>query len=270
MASYPTSIPTLTRPATGNSFDSGATKSTTIIDAISDELEAIAAHIGATGETDQATIRGLLDFVAGFAHAELHAHDGVDNSGTVSHGDLDDLGEDDHHTEIHAMDSASHTGTLSLALQGGEFGMLASNATFTSNTSFADLTDLAFDVEASSTYLFEALVYYEAATGAADAKIQFTGPASPTLVKYSAIAPNISGTGVPTNYQILNAVATAFSTSLQLGGQGSGVIVAALVTGIVQNGSNSGTVQMQGAQDQSSGTSAIFHAGSHIIARKVA
>lgn len=281
MATFPAGIPSLTRPTTGEAFDTGPTKSSTIIDALSDEVEAIADNIGITGETSAATIRGKLE-----DPTNGHTHDGVDSAlavnsdhdhsgdagdgGVISHTVLDDVGADDHHDENHALAAAVHTGHLDLDQQGEEIGILASDATFTSNTTLANLTDVNFDVEANATYIFTAVIFYEADTGAADAKIDFTGPSSPTRILYSVHAPNISGTGLSTNIQQIAAVASAFSTALQLGGQGAGVVVMAIVRGILVNGANSGVVQLRGAQDTSDSTSAIFKAGTHLLGKRVA
>lgn len=45
-------------------------------------------------------------------HAKAHAHDGADASGTVSHDDLTDVSVNDHHAQAHAINGADHTGTL--------------------------------------------------------------------------------------------------------------------------------------------------------------
>jgi hypothetical protein len=117
--------------------------------------------------------------------------------------------------------------------------MLTSQYT-NSTTSFTNVTggnNLAFTLDASTTYQGTCVLYYQAAsTGGLN--IEFTGPASPTFVTYGLILP------VSVSAFAGSGVATAYSTSL-----GSAVTTAAtnfpaIVTFGISNGSTSGTLQL--------------------------
>ncbi len=276
----PTGFDTFTRPTTGASFSGGTTKASTIIDDLSDGLEAVEVELGAKpgGETRD-IYEMLLDVATGHDHdsgsgggravaVPVHTHDGG-GSGLISHDtDIADVSADDHHTEAHSMSGAQHTGTATLALQGEEYSELAADYSHpVSNITFAN-SGLDFDMEASKTYVGEMILWVNAAD-AGDFKIQLTGPASPTRVRYSLIAPTVAGTGgAGTNFQSNEASATAYSTTLNGGGVQSEDRLA-VVKFSIKNGVNAGTVALQFAQRASSGTASIIRAGSYLIAKKV-
>ena len=62
MAAYPGAVPSLTRPATGDPGNDGsATDATVVVDAISDEVEAIAAELGTDPAGASATVKARLE-----------------------------------------------------------------------------------------------------------------------------------------------------------------------------------------------------------------
>ncbi len=124
------------------------------------------------------------------------------------------------------------------------------NQTSTSTT-YANDNTLAFAVAASTKYKFRFRLIINT-PAAADFKVQLTGPAAPTAVRYHAtyIAENNLAVIGPT------AVATAFSTSLAFATAEIGLGVD--ISGYLDNGANAGTVTLQWAQVTASGTSTVF------------
>jgi hypothetical protein len=79
MASFPGSVPSLTRPTSGQpAADGSATDATVIVDRISDEVEAIAAELGTDPAGASATVKARLDAldstVAGKANTSHGTH----------------------------------------------------------------------------------------------------------------------------------------------------------------------------------------------------
>jgi hypothetical protein len=109
-----------------------------------------------------------------------------------------------------------------------------------STTGFTNVTggnNLAFAVNASTNYVMQCTLYYQAAsTGGLN--IEFTGPASPTAVTYGLDDP-----GTATTLAAV-AVATSYSTSLGAAvGTASTNFPATVTLGLI-NGTTAGTVQM--------------------------
>lgn len=266
----PTGYDSFTRPVTGDSKATGATKETVVYDDIADGVEALGAELGLlpSGETRD-IYTALYDSTLGHNHGDQGGAP-LDVTGGVAtdHDDLTGVSADDHHTETHPMTGAGHTGTASLALQGEEFSELTVDYTHpVSNTTFAN-TGLDFDVEANKTYIGHMMLWISA-SDAGDVKIQLTGPASPTRVRYSFVGPTQTSTGgLPLNLQQNDAAATAFSTSLSSGGAGS-MNALYIVQYMIKNGANAGTVALQAAQRVSDATATIIRAGSYLMTKKV-
>lgn len=264
MADYPTSLPSITRPSAGQKLNSPAAY--IIVDEIADEIEAIAQVLGLP---DSSTAGSIWEYLT-----SVHTHDGTDSQpvsgvgGVSDHDSLTGVSTDDHHTEAHPVGGAQHTGTMSLALQGEEFSDLTADYSHpTSNTTFAN-SGLDFDMETSKKYMGRAVLWINA-SDASDFKIQLTGPASPTRVRYALISTTQGATGGgAANYQNAEAIATAFGTTQNGGGMNSEDRLA-IVEFFIANGTNAGTVNLQFAQRVSGGTASIIRAGSYIYAKKV-
>ena len=99
-------------------------------------------------------------------------------------------------------------------------------------TSYADIPGLSFDVEANGIYLFE--FFLALSTDGFDFRLQLTGPASINNMK--ALGFSSSTTWTP-------AVITAFSSSLVLAYTLDPGF--AVIHGVLNNGPNAGTVQLQ-------------------------
>lgn len=125
----------------------------------------------------------------------------------------------------------------------------------TPSTSFVNVTGVSFLVEANKRYA----VSYYILTNKNDTSglaIQFTGPASPTKISLRQFVGTTS---------FANAVAnliTAFSTASTTFNTFNGDSLATASTGIIDNGANSGTVQLQ-LRAVTGGTARIY-AGSYL------
>jgi hypothetical protein len=119
---------------------------------------------------------------------------------------------------------------------------------------------LSFSVSANTKYAWRATLYFDSPSNSPDFKMQFTGPASPTKVFYGVFAAGGGGasvTGSPT-------AANAFSTPLFFTASGVGTYQVLTIQGMVQNGANAGTVQLQWSQNSAVAEDSKILAGSHL------
>ena len=132
-----------------------------------------------------------------------------------------------------------------------------------SSTSLTNDPDLVLAVASNATYRVDAFLDYEGNTnGSGDFKAQFTVPSGATLA-YTHFGLNGSGNvGSPT---ILAA-----SASYTYATNGSGVKQGIVITGTLIVSSTSGNLQLQWAQGESNSTATILHAGSSLMARRIA
>ena len=144
--------------------------------------------------------------------------------------------------------SINDDGTLA-SLQSGR---LTSNQTWTTDTTLADITGLSFTIAASEVWAFISLIHL-VSPGAADIKFDVTAPSGASGRHGLISARNEIGDGSATIGTIVN-VSTVDSTDL-LHVHG----------GTIVNSTNAGTVQVQAAQNNSSGTTTIY-ANSSVIA----
>lgn len=124
-----------------------------------------------------------------------------------------------------------------------------------STTTLADDAALTFAVAASTKYRFRITVFYLTNT-TADFKWQLTGPSTPTAVHYV-------GYDTPDGDALNARGRTAFSSSISetsTGATGGSIIV----TGILQNSTNAGTIVFQWAQNTSDPGNTTVQAGSFI------
>jgi hypothetical protein len=162
---------------------------------------------------------------------------------------------------------------------GGVAKYKTSTQVFTTNTTYANITassgNLAFDIAANETWSAQ---FYLPVTfgGTGGLKLQLTGPATPTLVRISgqyAGYYNDGGSVVISSYPFPIATVTAFSSAI-IALASNGVTSANIVSGmiilsvLIVNGANAGTVTLQGAQNSASSTS-TFEAECRMIAGKV-
>jgi hypothetical protein len=111
------------------------------------------------------------------------------------------------------------------------------------SSSMTNVTGLSFPVAASTNYALICYLVYQVTSGTTVAQFQFTGPSAPSSIVYTAqfqTAPNTPAFSVP-------AAATAFSSALGASSISTSTnLTTILYLGII-NGSNAGTVQLQGA-----------------------
>jgi len=115
---------------------------------------------------------------------------------------------------------------------------------------------------ANATYFFVCFLDYEGGTqGSSDLKFAWTGP-SGYSIRYLLSAITTGGAG--TNGFLRAAAGASVGTS------GAGNTWGAVLTGTAGTGSTAGTLQLQWAQNTSSGTATIVHAGSVLAAWQIA
>lgn len=182
-------------------------------------------------------------------HAQSHAHDGVDGSGTVAHSALTGFATDTAATDIHhtlgtganQAAAGNHSHTFS-----GYMPVLYT----TSDQSIASSTVLATVTAFNTTVAASAIVAYDywlpIIAGAGAFKIGWTLPAGGATITW-AVADSTAGSTVTTG----TAVTVASSTAVQF------VRVRAYYVG----GSQSGTVSFQFAQNASSTTATVLKKG---------
>lgn len=132
--------------------------------------------------------------------------------------------------------------------------------TVTTSTVFVNDADLAFPIGASETWIVVAGLMFDAPV-AADAKLTFTLPAGASSFWFGG--PRFDTSLVP----VFNAAATAIS-SVSTGTMGAGTWAGGVYMTSVVNSTTPGTVQLQWAQQASSG-STILKAGSFLLAFKL-
>lgn len=114
---------------------------------------------------------------------------------------------------------------------------LSSDWSTTDNSTLQNITGLSFSMAANTSYLIQAYVIYTTSASATGSEIGASGPASPTRV-------NLQGYIANTAAAESNAVVSAFG-SIIANANGSTSDRPARIMGIVRNGSNSGTFQLQ-------------------------
>lgn len=142
---------------------------------------------------------------------------------------------------------------------------------FTSTT-YADITatsgNLAFSVAASTSYrvVWDIHVSAIGTVGSGGLKLQLTGPSAPTAVQiFATYASQVTsvGSGAQLAAGLPSAIATSFSsdifsvTALNTGSAPGISAGWARVEALIVNGSNAGTVTIQGAQSSAAGTTTI-------------
>lgn len=134
------------------------------------------------------------------------------------------------------------------------FGRMTADLTKTTDTAFANLSGLAFAIAASEIWTFLAILHGISPV-AADIKFTLTGPAAPSVVRFGVVGAGNLPLTAGSNSVFGNTIAIATSNLEETW----------LLGGLVVNGVNAGTVQLQAAQNASSG-STIVRAGSSLLA----
>lgn len=151
------------------------------------------------------------------------------------------------------------TGVLSIAASPADYSVstyavLSANRT-TAVTTYADITDLSFSLAASTRYLIECRLRYDANATTTGIGIGWTGPASPTFTtgstQGSLTASTIGGTVVAGNDTGGTTTGSAATTANH-----------AHFVGVWSNGANAGTLQMRFKSEVAVASAIIIQAGS--------
>lgn len=134
------------------------------------------------------------------------------------------------------------------------YGRLAADAVFTSNTTLAALTNLGAAIGANEKHTYTWDIFGISNPGAV--KFDVTGPAAPTNVTITLVGIDSSGT------EFKVARVTAFSSVLDLSTFTGGTSWSIRICAEVENGANAGTVQLRAAQSGSSASATTINAGS--------
>jgi hypothetical protein len=133
--------------------------------------------------------------------------------------------------------------------------VLTSNYT-NATTTVSNVTGFSWAIDASTNYKLSCDLIYQASATTASLGLAFTGPASPTRVSYSTFqtetAANVAGTFFATSTDGTTFATVIGSTAVI----STAVSMPATFTGVIQNGVNAGTLQIQ-AKAQGTGTVTI-------------
>lgn len=137
-----------------------------------------------------------------------------------------------------------------------------SDQSLTSTTTMVNDTALVLPVDANATYDIHGFLLYEGGVqNSSDMKIQWTFPAGLTMY-YQLV-------GIDTGGVIRSATHTQ-ATVPTIGSNGAGTRIVQSVNGTVIVSSTAGNLQLQWAQNTSSGTATIMHAMSHLQLHRIA
>lgn len=129
------------------------------------------------------------------------------------------------------------------------------DVTKNANTTFADLTGLAFTVASGEVWVFAA-VSFTSGAAAADVKYTVTAPAT-TTGRFG-----LAGSGIP----ITAGSTTTFGGAVAM--TVSDTVTQVCITGKLTAG-GAGTVQIQGAQNTSDASDTVFYSSSFLVAMRV-
>jgi hypothetical protein len=136
-----------------------------------------------------------------------------------------------------------------------------------STTTLADVTDLGFPVSANADYWFEFIVVFQTAATTTGIRLDLNGPASPTYIVWWREIPLSAQTAGTDNIQDRQLVAwqgDAATGSIGVANQN----FVARITGILRNGANAGTLQLQFASEVA-GSAVTVKAGSIVRYRQI-
>lgn len=126
-----------------------------------------------------------------------------------------------------------------------------------STTSYADVSDLTFEVGASSTYVAQWILVASSAAGTTGIQLAVNGPASPAEV--TATITCFSAAGTPSTLNV-----NAYDTGLDLTDSAGSTRVQCSIRMTLRNGANAGVVAARVKSEV--GASAItIHAGSSVV-----
>lgn len=128
---------------------------------------------------------------------------------------------------------------------------VAANVTITNSNVYTDVNNLAVDIEANKVYTVT-LALFASSAGDAHIDVQFTYPVGCTM------------TWAPVLEWDDETAPKAITDSLMIRGNGVGTRTADYLIGVITNGANAGTFQVQFRQHTARASNASIHAGSFI------
>lgn len=134
------------------------------------------------------------------------------------------------------------------------FARCTSALTKNNSTSFSDVTGMAFSVGANEVWAFSFYMFYTSLAAAAY-KITLTGPAAPTLIQYAIEVSTLTD-------------ATAFGTTV-VGTSIDSIDQLRKISGLLRNGANAGTVQLQFAQNVADPSNSVVREDSFVLAWRI-
>jgi hypothetical protein len=133
----------------------------------------------------------------------------------------------------------------------------------TSSVTFVNDTELLVPIVAAGTYQFECFLDYEGGTlGSSDVKWRWIVPTGTTM-RYTWAGNGTGGGTHAGDCQIAGDTPSASSN-------GAGTLRGVMMIGTIVAGVNAGNMQLQWAQNVSSGTATIVHAQSCLVLRRIA
>ena len=195
------------------------------------------------------------------------ANDELDIDVDLSVIKLDDLAAPDDNTDLNASTSAhglllkldntatnflNGTGAWSAPVGGGPTTTKSTADQGVTSQSLTNTTNMSFSVSANTVYGFKFVVFFTVSTTASGLAIGVTIPASPTDFHYGAWIP-----GSTDSIQYTPPLGETSGAELQAGaGPASGGL--AIIEGVLANGSNAGTLQLQHAAENVSETATVL------------
>jgi hypothetical protein len=136
----------------------------------------------------------------------------------------------------------------------------ATTQTLSSSTTLQnDSTLVTPALPASSTYLIEGLIVYDAGT-TGDFQMGFTTPSGSSLSWTGSGFSTTASSGTST----INATSESSGTALPFGAVGTGTPCSVMVKGVITIGATAGALQLQWAQNTSDATTLTVHVGSYL------
>jgi hypothetical protein len=146
------------------------------------------------------------------------------------------------------------------------FKRSAADESVVSSTVLQNDDDLVVSVVASATYLVQWHLRTDGATGAADLKYAFTGPAGATMV-WSSLGLDV---GAATNVAPISQDVLTLTTTINHGTIGVGTVAHVRGSGILVVSTTAGSLQTQWAQATANATATRVLANSWLWARRMA
>jgi hypothetical protein len=136
------------------------------------------------------------------------------------------------------------------------FSRTTSDFTKNANTTLTNVTGLSFPVAANGVYVFK-FVLFGVSSLAADWAFQVNFPAAPTSFNYGLV--DNSG----------NAYTKSRNGAGTIAAETGGTEFCWVIEGMLRNGANAGTVQLQAAQQNSDATNSIIRTDSFVVADQI-